>query len=52
MTDVCAFSFDPPLTRDVGIVYRSGEQSPPAAAAFIATAAEMATSAVPSTEEE
>ena len=36
MTDVCAFSFDPPLTRDVGIVYRSGEQSP-AAAAFIAT---------------
>ncbi|MER2085096.1 LysR family transcriptional regulator [Rhodococcus sp. (in: high G+C Gram-positive bacteria)] len=51
MTDVCAFSFDPPLTRDVGIVYRSGEQSP-AAAAFIATAAEMATSAVPSEEEE
>lgn len=41
MTDVDTFSFHPPLTREVGLVYRSGEQSP-AAAAFIATAAEMA----------
>lgn len=37
MSGVHAFSFDPPLNREVGLVYRSGEQSP-AAAAFIATA--------------
>ncbi|MGG7100547.1 LysR family transcriptional regulator [Rhodococcus sp. 24CO] len=48
MKDVLAFSFDPPLTRDVGLVHRAGEQSP-AAAAFIATAAEMATAAAGST---
>ncbi|NMM89094.1 LysR family transcriptional regulator [Rhodococcus sp. SRB_17] len=41
MADVRTFSFDPPMKRDVCLVYRSGEQSP-AAAAFIATAVEMA----------
>nr|WP_202026433.1 LysR family transcriptional regulator [Rhodococcus sp. MS16] len=51
MKDVLAFSFDPPLARDVGLVYRAGEQSP-AAAAFIATAAEMATAAAGSTARE
>ncbi|WP_092804122.1 LysR family transcriptional regulator [Rhodococcus globerulus] len=51
MKDVLAFSFDPPLARDVGLVYRAGEQSP-AAAAFIATAAEMATAAAGSTAKE
>ena len=48
MKDVHTFSFDPPLTRDVGLVYRAGEQSP-AAAAFIATAAEMAAATAGST---
>ncbi|MDV8064953.1 LysR family transcriptional regulator [Rhodococcus sp. IEGM 1366] len=51
MNDVLAFSFDPPLARDVGLVYRAGEQSP-AAAAFIATAAEMATASAGSTAKE
>jgi DNA-binding transcriptional LysR family regulator len=51
MKDVLAFSFDPPLARDVGLVYRAGEQSP-AAAAFIATVAEMATAAAGSTARE
>ncbi|RZL22094.1 MAG: LysR family transcriptional regulator [Rhodococcus sp. (in: high G+C Gram-positive bacteria)] len=51
MKDVLAFSFDPPLARDVGLVYRAGEQSP-AAAAFIATVAEMATAAAGSTAKE
>ncbi|QXV99965.1 MULTISPECIES: LysR family transcriptional regulator [Rhodococcus] len=51
MKDVLAFSFDPPLARDVGLVYRAGEQSP-AAAAFIATAAEMATASAGSTAKE
>ncbi|WP_424808584.1 LysR family transcriptional regulator [Rhodococcus sp. 27YEA15] len=41
ISDMQIFSFDPPLARCVAVVHRRGEQSP-AAAAFIATAVDMA----------